>query len=395
MFDLYAEDLDTEALRRLVGQRDRLGVLSIYVDARPEDGSGYGAAGIDIRNRLADLDRRLTSDDLTGHANALRSALGGHWADIERLVDPREQGRGRALYLPLDGAGEPARFSARLPLPNRVVLDESAFVHPLLELIDEGRPAGVVLLSTREANLLEWRFGELRCLGRVAAEQIEAPHERAGPVGFSPNAAAPTPMRDQQQARLRNQQQTLIGETATAISGLADERSWDRVLISGGERMREPLIRALPQQVRSGVVRDARALANLARPELDATITEALLADNRDRELRLIQAMRESALGHGRGALGLSEVLAALNEGRVAHLAYDPQVRYEGSIDERGALHPRGEAPPVAGTLELESRLTERMVERCLATGARISPVERAAATALTDAGGIAAALRW
>jgi hypothetical protein len=32
-------------------------------------------------------------------------------------------------------------------------MDESAFVHPLLELIDEGRQAGVVLLSGREANL--------------------------------------------------------------------------------------------------------------------------------------------------------------------------------------------------------------------------------------------------
>jgi hypothetical protein len=37
-----------------------------------------------------------------------------------------------------------------MPVPNRVVLDSSAFVHPLIELLDEGRPAGVVLASTRE-----------------------------------------------------------------------------------------------------------------------------------------------------------------------------------------------------------------------------------------------------
>jgi hypothetical protein len=105
--------------------------------------------------------------------------------------------------------------------------------------------------------------------------------------------------------------------------------------------------------------------------------------------------MRESALGRGSAALGLSEVLAALNQGRVAHVAYDPGVRYVGSIDERGALHPEGEAPAAPGSLDHEPRLTERIVERALATGARISPIEGASADALAEAGGIAALLRW
>ena len=105
--------------------------------------------------------------------------------------------------------------------------------------------------------------------------------------------------------------------------------------------------------------------------------------------------MRERALGRGAAALGLSEVIAALNQGRVAHLAYDPGVRYVGSIDQRGALHAEGELPPAAGSLRHEPRLTERIVERSLATGARISPVEGASATALAEAGGMAALLRW
>jgi stalled ribosome rescue protein Dom34 len=133
----------------------------------------------------------------------------------------------------------------------------------------------------------------------------------------------------------------------------------------------------------------------LTRPELEAAITDRLLTDNHDRELRLVQAMRESALGRGSAALGLSEVVAALNQGRVAHLAYDPGVRYVGSIDELGALHPEGERPAATGSLEHEPRLTERIIERSLATGARISPVEGASSDALAEAGGIAALLRW
>lgn len=39
--------------------------------------------------------------------------------------------------------------------------------------------------------------------------------------------------------------------------------------------------------------------------------------------------------------------------------------------------------------------MNERIVERSLATGARVSPVEGASSDALSEAGGIAALLRW
>ena len=42
-----------------------------------------------------------------------------------------------------------------------------------------------------------------------------------------------------------------------------------------------------------------------------------------------------------------------------------------------------------------EPRLTERMVERCLETGARVTPVGGRAAAMLAETGGVAAQLRW
>jgi hypothetical protein len=42
-----------------------------------------------------------------------------------------------------------------------------------------------------------------------------------------------------------------------------------------------------------------------------------------------------------------------------------------------------------------ESRLTERIVERGLRTGAEVTPVPGAAGTVLAEPGGIAARLRW
>jgi stalled ribosome rescue protein Dom34 len=104
--------------------------------------------------------------------------------------------------------------------------------------------------------------------------------------------------------------------------------------------------------------------------------------------------MRDAA-GTGTAALGLSEVAAALNAGRVAHLVYDPQVRYTGTVGVDGALYGGDEVAPGGQQPRPEPRLTERLVERALDTGALITPIEGAAAGELADASGIAAILRW
>lgn len=390
-----SQQLNAPALLGLLQRRTPLGVLSIYVDAQPDAATSRSRGStIDIKNRLAELERRICGEGTPERARAVRRTLERLAPEIERLLDSREGGRGRALYLPL--GGEPAaRFSSRLPLPNRVVLDSTAFIHPLLELLDEGRPAGVVLASRGDANLLEWRLGELRWLSRVAPREAEAPHERSGPVAPSPGGAHTTPMREQREARQQNQAHRFVEQVAAAATSLARELGWERVLVSGGERLTEPLVEALPPDLADITIRDARTLAQLGPVELAAVVTERLQSDHRQRELLLIRQIRETAHGGGAAALGLSEVVAALGEGRVAHLAYDPEIRYEGSVDEEGRLYPGGEAPPGAGALVHEPRLTERIVERSLETGARITPVEGASANALADADGIGALLRW
>jgi hypothetical protein len=369
--------------------------VSIYVDAQP-GGPGTRSRGpaIDIKNRLAELERSIGADGPPELARAMRDRLERLAPEIERLLDPRESGRGRALYVPL-ADGPAARFTSQLPLSNRVVLDSSAFIHPLLELLDEGRPAGVVLASRGEASLLEWRLGELRWLSSVAPDGAEAPHERSGPVAPSPGGAHTTPMREQREARERTQARRFAEQVAAAISRLAREHGWERLLVSGGERLTEPLLDALPPDLGRVTIRDPRVLAQLDPSDLAAAVTETLRSDHREREMRLIRAIRDAAHGAGTAALGLSEVAAALNEGRVAHLAYDPEVRYQGSLDEDRGLHADGEAAPAGGGLVHEPRLTERIVERCLETGARITPVEGASADALADSDGIGALLRW
>lgn len=101
-----------------------------------------------------------------------------------------------------------------------------------------------------------------------------------------------------------------------------------------------------------------------------------------------------AAHGAGAAAPELSEVAGALNEAGVAHLIYDLVIRYQGSVGHDGTLYADGESGPAPASGP-DARLTERLVERALDTGARVTPIEGAASDGLADAPGIAALLRW
>jgi hypothetical protein len=390
MAELTPEQLfEPDTIGRLLREAPEGGVLSIYVDGDAGGDPGLQGAAIDLRNRLTELQRNIDGRE----APAVRDALRRLAPEIERLTSPRTRGRGRVLFAPV-GDGEVTRFASQMPVANRVVLDDRAFLHPLLELLDEGRPAGLVLASQDEARMLEWRLGEVHELGEMEPTVVEAPHERSGPVGSSPAQRTGSPQREQRAARERAHTQRFLERFGSAAGALADERGWERVLVSGGDQLTEPLAQALAARLDDGLIRDSRVLTGLDHAALSQAVTDVLAAQHAEHEQRLVRDARDAALGRGAAALGLSDVVGALNEGRVAHLLYDPEVRYQGSVGAEGILLAGGEHAEEIASMP-EPRLTERLVERALETGARVTPVEGAARGALSDAEGIAAQLRW
>ena len=369
---MVPSDLSDAVLLDLIGAEDPLGVLSVYVEM-PADGADRRAE-IELKNKLT----HVGGNGSLLRAEALRSALTRVTPAVERLLDTRTRGRGGAVFAPLSGS-EVTCLATAMPLASLVVLDSRPFVRPLLEALDEGEPAGVVLVSAREAELLDWRLGELRHLTRA----IREPEAERGP------ATAP---REQRVRRDRDRQLRWIDQVANDVVRLAGDHDWERLLVVGDERLTQPLVDALPVELRTNALLDARRPHEHDHAALAAAVGERLREDRAGRNARLSRRVRAAALGAQRGALGLSEVVAALNEGRVEHVIYDAALRHRGAITPDGTLLAPGEAP---GLGKDEPWLLERIVERALHTGARITPVDGSAADDLADADGIAALLRW
>ena len=342
---------DVETPLELSRLTDPAAVLSVCVDARP---GALRTASSDIRNRITELERRIAGDGSRERSRAIREGIARLEAEIDRLTDPEEPGRGRALFAAMTD-GWLRLVSTQLPLPNRVVLDRGPFIHPSLELLDEGAPAGDLPVSRTEARLLEWRLGKLIPLQKMQAEVPGPRHERSGPVGSRPTGRYGTPT---------------------------------------GEQHTDSLVAALPPPIRATALRDHELLVRLDLATAAAIVTERVRAAHAELENQLIGTVREQAHAAGAASLGLSEVVGALNQPRVAHLVYDPFVRYRGSVAGDGTLDADDETARSADAIA-DPRLTERIVERASETGARVSPVEGAAADGLADSDGIAAVLRW
>ncbi len=385
--------LGNDDLLDLAQRTDPLGVLSVYVDTDPRRDPNRQGTAIDLRNRFRELQQRLAEDAGVADRRAVSAAVERLWPQVEGLTNPTSSGRSRVAFIALEGDWS-LQLESTLTVANRLVLDDGPFIHPLLELLDEGRPAGVVVVSTDDARLLEWRVGTARSLGRIERGYVEAPHERAGQIGGGPAGQFNTPVREQRQARERDRMERFLDDVVAAAAQLSSDRGWERILVSAGPHWTEPTAARFGDGLRDKVYTDARVLNGLDEVGLAAAVSEWARAQHTEREQQLLHQLRDAA-GSGRGVSGLSEVAAALTIGRVAHLVYDPEVRYVGTVGANGALYGGQEVGPDGQPGAVDPRFTERLVERALQTGARISPVEGATNTDLRAADGIAALLRW
>jgi hypothetical protein len=201
-------------------------------------------------------------------------------------------------------------------------------------------------------------------------------------------------VREQREARQRELAERFLATVADAVAEFVDERHWEQILLSGDTRWTGFVADRLPAQLSDMVHNDSRLLSSLQEAELASAVTDQLHAAHVTREQQLAETVKQAAHA-ARGVLGASDVAGALTVGQVAHLIYDPAVRYTGSVGTDGTLYAGDEPGRGSSGAVDEPRLTERLVERALATGARVTPIEGAAHGVLREANGIAALIRW
>jgi peptide chain release factor subunit 1 len=373
---------DRDELRRLAEIRlDRPVVLSLYLDLDPAEFATPPARATAVRSLLDEAERRLRERDGLSHADRadLNASLERAATLLERDL-PTEGAQGVAVFAS-HGAG--LFETVRLPRPvrNRVAIGRSPLVGPLARLERRERWC-VALVNRRDARIFRGSPHGLREIEQIH-DVVFGQHDQGG---WS---------QARYQRGIEKEKDDHLKHTAEALMKHFKRRPFER-LMTGGPR---EVVSDFESKLHGYL---SARLAGRIEVDVENATKEQILEKARPRLDELEDARETDALerlGTGnRAALGLEDVLRALNERRVECLMLDERFATAGtSCPECGWLAPEGRRTcPVDGSeLERVEDLTDAAVELSLQQSAEIMAVRHRGDELDRRAGGVAALLRF
>jgi peptide subunit release factor 1 (eRF1) len=393
--------LDDARIRDLLRFDDESGVLSFYVGITPDRAADpQPTAPLELRSRLKTLKADLEARD-PDLAKKVVARIEELQPDLDRLLDPHAHGRGRALFAGVD-SGRVETISLQIPFADRVVHHEGVYIRPLVAAHDEGRAAGILNVTRETARVLTWAVGEVEELATSIFEVEDDVIARTKSATVRPagQGSAGRQDRDDFEARIDDNLHRWARDVVAETTSLVERHGWDRVVIAGNPKLREEIAAMFRDADTTGthVLVADETFETTPPHQVAERVWPLLRSVHRQREADLVDRAIERGLGGNHGAVGLRKVCEALNAGRVRHLVYVSELQVEGFRSSEGTLHPRVEGAVAASdelTLTKEPLFVERLVEKAIATGAEVTPIEDEAAGPLQAHEGVGALLRW
>ena len=351
-------DAGERLLRELTAWDPEGGVISVYLAIDHADRSeGWR---IELKDRLTGVDR-----------TAAERILGRFRADV-----PPPAGRTQVGYVEVGGERREIWNGFQLDgVATEVVVAGRPYLAPLMRMLDDGSPVGVIVASLERVRVLDWALGQIEELDGWELEITSLDwHERKAPRRDpARGTGASASGRDQHAQRLEHNRERFLKQAGGLVVSRYGERPWRRIVVIGeGDR---PRLLATGMGPKAELVHEVRQdLIRAAPAAIGERLAEELEHLNRSREEALIAELKEAIGSDPGAALGPEEVLETLEQGRVRHVIFDATRDFE-----------QHDGVPVS----------ELMIERALATRAQVTPVEGLAAASLAEHEGAAALLRY
>lgn len=280
-------------------------VLSLYVSvnpAQPENArKGYAIRAKNVLSRL-ELPEPLLQRVLAN------------------LEQDAPQARTRVIYA---SAGFMQTYDLQVDLPSEEFRTGEAEAHwgepylaPLLVALDEYQPYGVVAVDEERWRFFVYRLGELtevadafRAIDPSAWRQMTEARQGT-PRGVPARGGAG---KDAYAERVDEWTRRFFRTVGEAVVEQVNSAGLERIVILGPEEVAKGFVEFIPEPTRSRVVRvlPGRSGQRWGEGEILKALEPVIPVVERERELALLDQIAE------KGLRGLSEVLQALQEGRI------------------------------------------------------------------------------
>jgi peptide subunit release factor 1 (eRF1) len=316
-----------------------LPVVSVYVDlpVDPRDRKDLRGRTVSLLQQIESLERDETLD------HDARMSVRGDLTRIREAVATDEFDSRGVAFFSCSGADLFEEVTLPRPVHDKVMVDETAWVRPMLAVLDEYRRCGIVLFDSRTAQVWELYQDELRQEERVRDKNVRKDDLAGGWQGF-----AEWPVRRHaEELTLRH-----FRHVAGVLANLDRSQRYD-VLVVGGHEPEIPLfLDRLPRYLREKVIGTFAAdLDTVDRGVIREQAGRILDEYERDQERGQVAELFERAAEGRPASIGLRDTLWAGSMSAVHHLLVQEDTIEPGRVcDNCGWLGIAGKACPVCGT---------------------------------------------
>jgi peptide subunit release factor 1 (eRF1) len=294
-------------IRDLLSYEASAPVLSIYLNAEPEEG-GAEAAKLRLRNMLKEVD---LPEDVEA---------------VLRYFDHEHDWSGRSVVV---FSCAPERYwqvySLAVPIRSRVRVSSQPYVKPLADLLDYYGGYGVVLIDKQGARLFSFHLGELREQDGFLGKEVR--HTKRGGGSQAPGRRGGTAGQTNYVEEISDRNMRDVVEYATQFF---KDNHVRRVLIGGTEDNIAQFRTHLPKSWQSLVVGAFPMSMVASHHEVFQRAMEVGREAEQRREADLVSAVVTAAAKGRGGVLQLEDTLRAVHEGRVQTLLIQDGFRAPG-----------------------------------------------------------------
>ncbi len=338
-------------------------------------------------------DEHLNKTFVASRVRAIRNVLEGRAGDdfeetFQQVEDilfhgPVPGERGRVVF-----ASAPSSFFVAYRIgvePRRkLVLDNSPFILPLMEMMDEYEDYCIILMDSDEAHVFSVRSKALKQVGSSSIDLMNR-HKKGG-------------MSQKRFNRLRRGAiDAFISGIVEDLAGLEGLKEMRGLVVAGPGSEKKKLVDALPKHLQDMVIGLVDVSIEVPRDQLLARGEEIASAHEREGEARAIEELRRAIFKDELAAVGASQVRDALVSGRVDTLLIARDLSMPGWICESckhiqtGTDRPSS-CPDCGGTTS-GADIVNELMELAERTDAEVEVVTDS--DFLGSIGGLAAVLRY
>lgn len=300
-------------------------------------------------------------------------------------------------------------YHLNVPVRNEFIVDRTPYTEPLADVLDNYEKYAVLLVEKDEARVFVIHLGEIVEFSSIHTEGVPGKHKQDVWYALSPSGA------DRHMANAGKGRQGVTGlrtdhyerhidfhvrmHLEDAIRGLAsfvEREKIGRVVIGGPDEAVAAAQALLPRTLGDKVIGTAKAEMLADTNGILGATTPIVEAYERKQEEETVEYLITQALSGGNAALGMADVIAALQERRVMRLVMLKDFRaggYACSVCGFLSAQKVEPCPSCGGTVEHIGHLADLAGELAVQQGAVIEIVGDG--TRLGQYGGIGAILRF